>query len=188
MTMTKPDTTTVERFHMEAQAEFGQDAWPVWKPHSGGSWVQFQDHQNSLHDLATERDAALARAEQAEARERALLASNDEERKALVENASLRTRLKAAEAEVARLRDALVKQIGSVLYPEDRTGYETAQDRAARYAQERVNAIATYVGAKDDDEAVAMAYSNVLSTLRAAKSRLAEREAIARAALREGGE
>jgi hypothetical protein len=96
-------------------------------------------------------------------------------------------RAEQAEAEVRRLRDALVKQIGSVLYPEDRTGYETAQDREARYAQERVNAIATYVGAKDDDEAVAMAYSNVMSTLRAAKSRLAEREAIARAALTEGG-
>jgi hypothetical protein len=66
MKMTKPDTTTVERFHMEAQAEFGQDAWPVWKPHSGGAWVQFQDHQNALRALATERDAALARAEQAE--------------------------------------------------------------------------------------------------------------------------
>jgi outer membrane protein TolC len=75
MNMTKPDTTTVERFHMEAQAEFGQDAWPVWKPHSGGAWVQFQDHQNALRALATERDAALARAEQAEAEVKRLRAA-----------------------------------------------------------------------------------------------------------------
>ena len=53
----------------DAQAEFGQDAWPVcvWKPHSGGAWVQFQDRQNAMRALAAERDAALARAEAAEA-------------------------------------------------------------------------------------------------------------------------
>jgi hypothetical protein len=51
--------------------------------------------------------AAEVRAEQAEARERALLASNNDTRLALVENASLRTRLKSAEAEAKRLRAAL---------------------------------------------------------------------------------
>lgn len=43
--------------------------------------------------------ALSAKLEASEARERALLQSNDAERKVLVENASLRYRLKAAEAE-----------------------------------------------------------------------------------------
>jgi hypothetical protein len=86
-----------------------------------GAWQAIQSQAARIAELKGERAALIegrdmmgrlwaqekARAEQAEARERALLASNDEERKALVENASLRHRLKAAEAEVARLRAAL---------------------------------------------------------------------------------
>ena len=53
----------------------------------------------------------LRRAEAAEARERALLKSNDQERKVLVENASLRHRLKTAEAE----RDALKAELAEAV-------------------------------------------------------------------------
>jgi hypothetical protein len=66
------------------------DSGPLFSPEDGPIYA----------DIA-ERVIAAIRA--AQARERALLASNDEERKALVENASLRHRLKAAEAELARV-------------------------------------------------------------------------------------
>lgn len=64
-----------------------------------GDWVSWHDYA----DLSTALEAERARAESAEARERALLTTYDEDRKALVENTSLRSRLKAAEA---KLKDA----------------------------------------------------------------------------------
>ena len=52
-------------------------------------------HMSGVSDTLS---ALLARAEAAEVREQALLTSYDDERRALVENASLRERLKSAEA------------------------------------------------------------------------------------------
>jgi hypothetical protein len=116
-----PDLTpeAVERYHMDARAEFGQDAWPVWTPHSGGAWVRFQDHQDAVRALS----AALAT-------ERARVADLERERdewrndfraleKAIVGGTGLsamtvaaqarqyRPRAEAAEAEVAHLRAML---------------------------------------------------------------------------------
>lgn len=75
----------------------------------------FYPHAYVPEDFAL---ALLARAEAAEAREQALLTSYDEERKALVESASLRERLKAAEellqfiAEVAPVADKTCDEPG----------------------------------------------------------------------------
>lgn len=64
-----------------------------------------RDDLTDARDIMRERwEQEQARAEAAERREAALLASNNQERLAMVENASLRERLKDADAEVARLR------------------------------------------------------------------------------------
>ena len=68
--------------------------------------------------------ALLARAEAAEAREQALLTSYDEERKALVENASLRERLKAARSE----RDAAIAEVARLSAPPDDAEVDSHSD------------------------------------------------------------
>ena len=75
-----------------------------------------------------------ARAEAAEARERALLKSNDQERKVLVENASLRHRLKTAEAERDALKAELAEAVGVLQYVAD-------EDDAVIYRNEAANAL-----------------------------------------------
>ena len=144
----------------------------------------------AIQALSAALEAEKARAEATESRERALLKSNDQERKALVENASLRHRLKAAEAERDALKAQLAEavrvirsQLGSVLYPEHRSGYETVEEMRKRHAEERALAVNTYVGAKDDDEAVAMSHSAAISVIRGARKRLEDRKKIALAAL-----
>ncbi len=52
-----------------------------------------------------------------------------------------------------------------------------------RHAEERALAVKVYVGAKDDDEAVAMSHSSAFSAIRGARKRLEDREKIARAFL-----
>lgn len=90
----------------------------TWADRSDTWMERAMDGQSKIFSLTTERDALLARAEAAEAREQALLTSYDEERKALVESASLRERLKAAEellqfiAEVAPVADKTCDEPG----------------------------------------------------------------------------
>ncbi len=86
-------------------------------------------------------------------------------------------------AQLAEAVGVIQSQIGSVLYPEDRSGYETVEEMRKRHAEERALAVKVYVGAKDDDEAVAMSHSSALSVIRGARKRLEDREKIARAFL-----
>ena len=75
-----------------------------------------------------------ARAESAEARERALLQSNDQERKALVESASLRHRLKAAEAELAEAKMLLSQMVNHAEWRETNDGvFWEATDKARAF-------------------------------------------------------
>ena len=82
--MTDPDTSpeAVERLI----------AW-LMDAHEMGDTSKNPQVWRTLEALSAEHKAA-------EARERALLQSNDQDRKALVENTSLRSRLKAAEAKL----------------------------------------------------------------------------------------
>ena len=69
----------------------------------------YRQSKATLRALSAALEAERARADAAEARERALLQSNDQERKALVENTSLRSRLKAAEAKLKEAVDVATR-------------------------------------------------------------------------------
>ena len=72
-------------------------------------------------------EALSAEHKAAEARERALLQSNDQDRKALVENTSLRSRLKAAEAKLKEAVEVLNQyQLAAAGY----VSVQSARDKA----------------------------------------------------------
>ena len=84
-------------------------------PHTSPEAIQDALKSCAAYHVPTHRLAVLhalsAKLEATEARERALLQSNDQERKALVENASIRHRLKAAEAELAEAKMHVAEMI-----------------------------------------------------------------------------
>ena len=82
----------------------------------------------AIQALSTALEADRARADAAEARERALLTTYDEDRKALVENTSLRSRLKAAEA---KLKEAVDAATGLADWIEHEAGCELPFDARA---------------------------------------------------------
>ena len=124
--MTDQDLTAPEAVGRYRPSEFRM------APDSTGLWVRYSDYAALSAALEAERginrgaqawvDYHAARAEAAEARERALLTTYDQERKALVENTSLRSRLKTAEAKLKEAVDVMQKIVAirdSVIWGED---------------------------------------------------------------------
>ena len=130
--MTDQDLTAPEAVGRYRPSEFRM------APDSTGLWVRYSDYAALSAALEAERginrgaqawvDYHAARAEAAEARERALLTTYDEDRKALVENTSLRSRLKAAEA---KLKEAVDAATGLADWIEHEAGCELPFDARA---------------------------------------------------------